>query len=515
MDRTIPVPDKSLVTALRRSLGQHQVSVSDTDITAYSRDLWPRGMIWAMHGRPAVHKPVVVVWPKDLEQVRAVMKIASRHSVPVIPYGAGSGVCAGTLALAPSIMMDLKKLDKVSLDKDSWTVHAGAGCMGQVLEDFLNQAGCTLGHFPSSIYCSSVGGWLATRSAGQMSGKYGKIEDMVLGFEAVTSDGEVIDIRDEQEAPGLVQLLIGNEGILCAFTKARLRVHPLPESRIFQAFGFDGIEAGLEAIRLIYRAGLRPSVTRLYDELDSLVARSYGIGRGKESRFRDVKLPGVLARALPDLSMKAVKAVLGRPVVINKAIRLLPSDCMLILGSEGAKACSDEESRSMASICESLGGRNLGPEPGEHWFKHRYSVSYKQSKVFRSGAFVDTMEVAAPWNKVADVYHEVKKALEQSAFIMAHFSHAYMDGCSIYFTFSAAPWGGATLEEVYKQAWRTALDAASRAGATISHHHGIGYSKSAFMKEEVKGGQVLLSALKRELDKRGIMNPGKLGMDFD
>jgi len=163
-------------------------------------------------------------------------------------------------------------------------------------------------------------------------------------------------------------------------------------------------------------------------------------------------------------------------------------------------------------ICRAAGGQDLGPGPGEHWYRHRYSVSYKQSKMFDAGAFVDTMEVATTWTQLLPLYAAVKRALSPLVFVMAHFSHAYADGCSIYFSFAGAASTRAAQAELYDRVWRTALQAVDGAGATISHHHGVGFSKAAFMAAELGGGLPVFRELKRALDPNALLNPGKLGL---
>jgi FAD/FMN-containing dehydrogenase len=155
-------------------------SCEPADLWACSRDCWPRSLLWTK-AAVAPHPPDVVAWPADAEQVAAIVQLAAEQQVAVVPFGAGSGVCGGAVPVRGGIALDLKRLEgPLKIDLPARTVQVGAGMNGQRLEELLNAQGATLGHFPSSIYCSTVGGWLAARSAGQLSSRYGKIEDMVL-----------------------------------------------------------------------------------------------------------------------------------------------------------------------------------------------------------------------------------------------------------------------------------------------------------------------------------------------
>ncbi|MGA9520999.1 MAG: FAD-binding oxidoreductase [Myxococcaceae bacterium] len=503
----LPPPDER-VQQLASELSARtsvRISFEEQDRLVYSRDMWPRALIWIRQGR-IPPPPDAVVWPKDEEEIAEIIRLARTHRIPVIPYGAGSGVCGGICAIRGGIALDLKRLEQVSpVDVKRQTVDAQAGVIGEVLERKLNQQGWTLGHFPSSIYMSTLGGWLATRSAGLFSSRYGKIEDMVLSVRAVSGAGELI-VTPERPRPGpdLAQLLIGSEGTLCAFTGARLRVHPAPEHRAFRGVRFRSVAEGVEAIRQIFRAGLRPAAVRLYDPFDtSLVARS----RREDAHPRR----GFMVDLLPAITRQVTPRALGRPWLLNQAADLFKHS-LLILCFEGEARRTRREEEAARAICVRMGGVDQGEAPGRQWYEERYSVSYKMSKAVDSGAFADTMEVAATWDKVMDVYDRVRAAVAPIAFVTCHFSHAYLEGCSLCFSFVASGTTEARQEERYDQLWRVALAAALSAGATVSHHHGIGLLKDRELVEELGPGRRMLEALKRALDPDGIMNPGKLGL---
>jgi alkyldihydroxyacetonephosphate synthase len=470
-----------------------------------------------------------VVWPTTVEEVQAIVRFAGERGVPLVPFGAGSGVCGGTLPVRGGVVMDLKRMRRlVALDRDALTATFEAGILGEHLEHDLARRGYTLGHFPSSIMCSTLGGWLAARSAGQCSSRYGKIEDMVRSAEVVIGTGERIDTALQQAGPDLLQLLVGSEGTLGVFTRATLAIHPAPEARMMRGFRFPRVAAGCEAIRRVIQRGLRPSVVRLYDPLDSFMHRRDHDDVPIEPRaaidqslFREV-MPsfGPEARRY-GLKERLIQTVLNRPALLNRFIdEVLPrlgGGSLLVVGCEGDRRLVDAEARAVFAELAAAGGTDLGPGPGERWLRKRYDISFGLSRVFSIGAFADTMEVATSWDRLLDLYDAVRAAVSPYAFVMAHFSHAWPDGCSIYFTFAAATDGAddegrAAAEQRYDRIWRAGLSAVTRAGATISHHHGIGLSKAAFMPDEHGEAMRIFRALKDALDPHGILNPGKLGV---
>ena len=551
-DRVSPKPDSSeesaLIARLSEVVGERHVLTSLPDRIAYSRDCWPKGIILVRGGQVMLHRPACIVQPADAEQTAKVVAICREFAAPIVPYGAGSGVCGGALPDRGGVVVDVKRMTGITdLDPTSLLIRVGAGAIGMDVETELLRRGYTLGHYPSSLYCSSIGGYLAARSAGQQSSRYGKIEDMVQTLRFVTGTGDILDT-----APGLgadrwgggadlTQLIVGSEGTLGVITEATLRIHPKATTREYRGYRCPTIEQGIAAQREIMHAGLRPCVIRLYDEFDTLIA-----GHGKDEMAKDeakrkkrsgrkVGLPdrlmaglyraanralpqdvGWMSDAIPNFGAVVSRAAvgllgraIGQPLILNQLVDALPGGCLLVIGFEGEEESTRAEARAAWDILDGF-GFDLGKGPGEHWLANRFNVSYKQSPMFDAGAFVDTMEVATTWSNILPLYYSVKEAVAEHAFIMAHFSHAYNEGSSIYFTFAGF---GSDVDESlanYQATWRAAQDAVIRSGATISHHHGVGLSKAAGVPTDHKGGRPLFEALKRGIDPDGIMNPGKV-----
>lgn len=560
----------ALLAQLQALLGPERISTRTEDRATYSRDMWTRGLLAVAARQPAGPSPCAIVWPQTTVEVQAIVRLCRRYRVPLVPFGAGSGVTGAALPAAGGLVVDMKRMRALHIDAEQHRITCEPGLLGAHLEEQLNRRGLTLGHFPSSIMCSTVGGWLATRGAGQMSTKYGKIEDLVLSIELVTGTGEIVQLDNgDGGGPDLLQLLVGGEGTLGIITSATFTVRPLPAARRLRGYIFPDVASGCAAIRQLLQSGVRPAVVRLYDELDTLIS---GAGRhstavSKRPRELAGELEGAASWVLQQLGSRVGKLELGSPahppLELEDLFKLLKPDalraksrlerwliqtvlsqaqpvnrliealmprlsigCLLILGFEGEEALTAVEEEHSRSELLRLGARDLGEEPGQHWLRHRYDVAFKMPKAFAAGAFVDTLEVATTWDRLGALYRDVRAALGQQALVMAHFSHAYPDGCSIYFTLMArslATSAGSQPDAVdaaqaslnadrrcYDALWQGAMQAALRVGATISHHHGIGRLRTPHMPGEHGASIELLRALKKVCDPDGLCNPGNL-----
>ncbi len=476
-------------------------STAELDRRAVARDLWPRSTLRVATGEEVV-LPQAVVSPRTEAEVQAVLAWASAAGVPVVPYGAGSGVC-GAAAAGAGITLDLKRLRTIgTVDADRRWVSVGAGVIGQHLEDHLAVSGFVCRHSPSSIWCSTVGGWAASRSAGQFSSRYGTFPDMVAAMRVVSPSG-AYGTGVWAEGEDLGPWLLGTEGSLGVITELLVRVVPVPERRWLRGYRFASVDAALRAMRRLLQGELHPAVLRLYDPVDTRLA-----GKGTATKQEGSRWLTELAarvREIPLLRRNALLLPLSLPKLVNRLIQAGASGCVLIAGWEGSRAPT--EALAAAGHAEILdeGGEDLGSGPGEHWYEHRHEVSYKMAPIFMQGGFADTMEVASSWGRLGELYASVRAALGQHGVVMAHFSHAYIEGCSIYFTFA-----GRGSVAVYDAAWRDALAAAAAAGGTVAHHHGVGQLKMAAAGRELAGLAPMYRALKERLDPAGILNPGRL-----
>lgn len=535
----------TLARELAHHVGASHVLTSLPDRLAYNNDCWPRGVILTRGHVVRPHMPGAIVCPGDALEVQQLIQWARRTQTPLVPYGAGSGVCGGGVTDGHGVILDVKRLKALKeVSRDDLLIRAQSGVIGMNLEQELQRQGLTLGHFPSSLLCSSLGGYLAARSAGQYSSRYGKIEDMVASMSVVTGRAELMETAPDPlssrggqlDCPDLTQLFVGSEGTLGVICEATLNVQPQPTKRYYRGFQFDGVDEALDAMRVMMQQGLRPAVVRLYDAFDTIIAR-----RGKSSSkqapgaSRMDKLRGLLPEGMvhrvaqwfddygepadalrgqvqdrvEQVTRGLMGRVMGQPLILNKMIDALPDECLLIVGFEGDGIACEAEAEHAFELLRHR-GLDLGQAPGEHWLHNRYNVSYKQSAMYAAGAFVDTMEVSTTWENLRNLYWSVRRALSPHVLVMAHFSHVYPEGCSIYFTFAGyAPTLEDTLER-YELTWRTGLDAVAASGSSVAHHHGVGLSKAPWTEHDHPGGRSLFESLKATFDPDGIMNPGKV-----
>lgn len=431
------------------------------------RDLWPLAI---MNERDGGAPPrVLVARPQSREQLAALLRWAGDKDVAVTPLGGGSGVCGAVGPAAGELVVDLGAFDSIAgIDETNLVCRCEAGVNGYALEQALNERHLTLGHYPSSLPVTTVGGLIATRSSGQQSSRYGSIEDMVVGLTVMLPDGTVAAARPGPRSavgPALHELFIGAEGALGIVLDAVLRVHREPQSVSGRGFVFSGLEPGLECMRHVMQSGMRPLVMRLYDAEDSAF-NGFDLGAG---------------------------------------------EVMLVVATAGPEAVARAEMAEVERLAS--GGRNVGEAPWERWKRHRFDLSAERLNAFLApaGAYLDTIELAAPWTTLAELHARVKSAIAVGGLALCHFSHAYEQGCCAYFSFGGSDDTEAGARAAYARAWEGAMDAALELGATISHHHGVGQVRARWVRDEMGGWMRVWHAVKEGLDPRGTMNPRSLG----
>jgi alkyldihydroxyacetonephosphate synthase len=252
-------------------------------------------------------------------------------------------------------------------------------------------------------------------------------------------------------------------------------------------------------------------VARIYDPFDTYVFKSGGRSHAPRTKSAGRRRP---------VSEFLVRRLLSRPELMNHLNHrhgdALFGRSLLVLVFEGTETEPQDTALTRAvGIARMGGGREEGEALARRWLVRRHAVSYRQPPTFARGLWVDTMEVAAPWSRLGDLYREVREALSHGGFVMAHLSHAYPDGCSIYFTFAGADPTDAKALERYLSTWERALEAAHHAGGTIAHHHGVGRSKRSAMRLELGAGVDLIDALTRAADPGSIMARGALVPEKD
>jgi alkyldihydroxyacetonephosphate synthase len=444
------------------------------DLVHYSQDAWPLAIKLAQAGQTP-YRPEIVFRPHTAQQVSDLVKWASAQRVPVTAWGAGSGVVGAALPAEAGILLDLSGLNKILVvDELNLFVQVQAGMMGHHLEAELNARGFTLHHSPQSLDRSTVGGWIATRACGQFSSRWGGIEELALALGVVLADGETVSTRLAPRAalgPDLKSLFIGSEGSLGIIVDVTLKIFPLPETRILETLSFPTVESGLTGMRQLMQSGLQPFLIRFYDADESpFVARWSGISAPEDAH-------------------------------------------LFLLGCEGTRRVAEAEYHTASRLLRSAGGRKLGPAIAQGWMDHRFDFSAVESRLARPGGFAETIEVADLWSGIVETYLALKKELGPHAeHVLAHFSHAYPQGVSLYIILLGEAAGARAAAERLREIWDVAMRTSLQQGAVISHHHGVGLARQPFLRQELGSSYRLLEQLKDALDPQGILNPGKLGL---
>ncbi|HEX8869837.1 MAG TPA: FAD-binding oxidoreductase [Lentzea sp.] len=432
------------------------------------------------HGTPAV--PDAVVQPASPAEVVELLRVCVEHDIAVVPFGGGTSVVGGVEALrgdkSAVIALDLAGLGSlVSVDPVSRVAVLQAGLTGPEAERLLGEHGFTLGHVPQSFERATIGGFAATRSAGQASSGYGRFEDMVESVRLATPVGEwnVGTAPASAAGPDLKQLVLGSEGLFGVITEVAVRVRPKPYGARYEGFVVDGWEAGADLVRTLAQAGALADITRLSDVDETEVA----------------------------LELAGSKAA---PVKKYLRLRGVKQPCLVILGWEH---------RSRALTMSALSGTKvvrLGRAMGASWLHGRFNGPRQRDALLDAGVCVETLETATHWSRVSELREAVRSALVGELgdpVVMCHISHAYETGASLYFTV-LVPRDLADPVGQWERAKVAASDAISRLG-TITHHHAVGRDHAPWLEGEVGAiGMDVLRAVKAQLDPTGILNPGKM-----
>jgi len=451
----------------------------------------------ALRSGRIVNFPDGLAYPASDEEVRAMLAYARQTGVKVIPYGGGTSVVGHINPQpgdAPVLTMDLSCLHHLlDLDETSRLATFEAGVTGPQIETQLNARGFTLGHFPQSFEYSTLGGWITTRSSGQQSYHYGRIEQLFAGGHIETPVGEIdLPVHPASAAgPDLKQIILGSEGRLGVLTRATVRIHRLPECEAFYGVFFRNWEEGAAAVRQIVQAGISVSMLRLSNAIETATTLALS---GKDGLVRWAE------RGLRFLQYGEQRA-------------------LLILGLTGSKRQVGQARREAMEIIRAHGGLMTGTAIGKLWAKSRFTTPYLRNTLWEAGYALDTLETAVPWRNVIPTALETQQVIRsglegigERVLVFAHLSHVYLDGASIYITYLYRR--DRDPDEILRR-WQVLKGAASQAivahGGTISHQHGVGLDHAPYLAAE-KGrlGMRALAAVCETFDPDGMMNPGKL-----
>lgn len=442
--------------------------------------------------------PDGVALPSTHEETARALDEAKKIGAVVIPYGGGTSV-VGHLNVPvsdrPVVNISLERINRLlGLDEKTLTARLGAGTPGPQVEAQLRPHGYVLGHFPQSYEYSTLGGWVVTRSSGQQSFRYGRIENLFHSGRLISPKGELTigRVPASSAGPDLREALMGSEGRLGLLTEVTARIRRVPEHEAFHGVFFPSWDAGMDAVRALTQADVSLSMLRLSNETET--ETQLALVQGHQSALK----------------------WLGRYLRLRG---MGPGQCMLMAGVTGSdRECRFARAR-MLDMVAAHGGVHVGTFMGKGWAKNRYRGPYLRNTLWEAGYAADTVETCVMWEQATPVMRAIEQAARDALsadnerlHAFTHLSHVYRQGCSIYSTFvyraTASP-------EADMERWRRLKSKVSETivshGGTISHQHGVGVDHAPYLEAE-KGrlGMDLIRAMARELDPQGMMNPGKL-----
>jgi alkyldihydroxyacetonephosphate synthase len=504
----VTLPDPELDGPARRALEEAVGGAERVDSGQEGRLRHATGKSYVdlvrLRSRQVAAAPDAVVHPASAEQVERVLAVAAEYGISVVPFGGGTSVVGGVHPhRAPGtnavVTLDLRGLDRViAIEPRSRSAVVEAGILGPALESELDRQGMTLGHFPQSFEFSTLGGWIAARSAGQCSTGYGRIDEMVQTLEIVAPGRriETAPCLPAATGPCLREVFVGSEGVLGVITRARVRVRPRPERRRMASFFFRDWASGVEAVRSLIQDGPRPTMVRLSDP--------------QETRLLLAGSPR------PHDLVARLSRRLGLWLLARRAGEAGPG-CLLIMDYEGGQRQTRIDRQRAAGRLRRQALLSAGEGPARSWFAERFRHPYMRDELLSMGALVETLETATTWDRLHALYEGVRDRLAHGlaesgapGLVLCHLSHAYPQGASLYFTVMARARPGEEVAQ-WQRLKRAATDEIARQSGALSHHHGIGIDHAPWMeRQHGTGALAVLAALKREMDPRGVLNPGKL-----
>lgn len=494
---------ETVLEKLRGIVGANQLRTDDYERAFHARGKSYHDLLYVRAGKLDM-APDAVAYPRSAGEALAVVKLCAEEDIALVPFGGGSSVVGGVNAMARSLGGAVLTLDTtlmtriIQIDKMSMTARIEAGIYGPQLEEQLQAHGVTLGHYPQSFPLSTLGGWIAARGAGQQSNRYGKAEKWLVSAKLATPRGFWTTEATPASAagPNLNQLVAGSEGILGVIVEATVKIHELPERKDYRGYLFKNFAAGVDAARRINHAEIPVAMVRLSDAPETYFFQTFSSS-----------------------SSGGLKSKLQAAYLKMKGFNETP--CLMLIGHEGPKETVIWAQEQTEAICKRQGALALGTGPGKRWYHGRFDSPAIRDPMMDRGLGVDTLETSTRWSNIANLHEKVSAAIagamaahmpEQHArgIVMGHVSHSYPDGASLYFTFIFPRQLDREVEQ-WQAIKRAASDAIIMNDGTISHHHGVGLDHAPWLAEE-KGeiGFALLKAAKREMDPKGVMNPGKL-----
>jgi len=453
---------------LARLIGTERISVDPSQLDELSWDALSEGRIHPQH-RPELHRPTCIVKPQSTDEVRRVVEFANAEMISVVPFGGGSGLMGGALSIRPCIALDLRHMNRIlDIDTEAHTARVEAGIVLESLDTTLSQSGFILGHDPWTVPVATIGGAISTDSVGYRAGIYGSMGEQVLGLEAVLPNGEVLrtpPVAKRSVGINLNALLIGGEGCFGVVTEATIRIFPIPETRVFCGFVFSSFEQGFVAIQKLFHKRVRPALLDFGDD-------------------EDEHEPGAL----------------------------------LYLVFEGNEQVVAAESQLAIGICSDHSGKSLSPQEPELFWRERHDIARRfmenrrqRRERGRDGIFRDWIHVALPGSKVLPFRRAAQEVIRRRGVVLQE-SGLWVQPELFSMRLAAENDALANAQLALEETVEALLRLAQQMGGSMEYTHGVGIKLAPLMANEHGYGLEVMRQIKRAVDPRNIMNPGKMGL---
>jgi FAD/FMN-containing dehydrogenase len=459
---------EALVKKLSALVSPERISTDPTYLDEVSWDALSEGRIHPLH-HPELATPIFAVMPAATEEVRQIVLLANAEKIAIVPYGGGSGLMGGALSIRPSIVLDLRRMNKVlEIDNEARSTRVQAGIVLEALDKRLNEVGFILGHDPWTVPVATVGGAIATNSVGYRAGVYGSMGDQVLGLQAVLPNGEILHTRGVQKSSAgidLNALLIGAEGCFGVITEATIRIFPAPEARCLIGLRFDSFERGYAAIQAIFNQRLTPAVLDFGDDAERL-----------------------------------------------------EGGAVLYLGFEGNRASVDLDEKRALEICERHDAHRLADREAQIFWRDRHIIARRFAQNRRErrergkdGSYRDWIHVALPASKVLQFRNASAKLIEDHGVRLLE-SGLWVQPELFSMRVGVEADGSRNAHLSLQQAIEELLRLAQKMGGSMEYTHGVGVKLASLMAAEHGYGLKVMRELKKTVDPNNILNPGKMDL---
>lgn len=468
--KSSPSITMDLVNKLAGIAGQDNVLTSVKDREEYAFDAFPLSKAKEIGYGDKLRLPDVIARPASASEVQQVVRLANQASVPIVPYGAGTGVMGAATPLHGGVVLDLKRLDRVTeICETGLTACVEAGTLLENVEDALATRGLMLGHDPWSRKIATIGGAVSTNGVGYLAAGYGTMGEQVLGLDVVLPNGDVLQSKSVSTSAGpmLWPLFIGAEGTLGVITAVTIRVFPAPQLRTLHGYGFASFRDGFNAIVAMRRKGVRLSMI--------------------------------------DYSQEPLAEI---------------KESMLYLAFEGFEVDVETQENGAREVCLAYGAIELSQVRATQFWDERHKAAdawLKRNAKGRRFARSQEPKVGVGW---FDYLHFALPPSEVLGFKVRCESLVAEAGL---FVTEFAIWGRPDLfSVVLGKEDDTEIDSAQELvgklvimaqddGGSMEYCHGVGLKLERFIDRELGSGKQSFGAIKSALDPHGIMNPGKLG----